>query len=825
MAINILDFSNLSYTEQSTALILDSDISFTGGTNYQGGFVEFSISNSTSFDFLSLVNDGTASTVSGEISVVNGSVFIGTGATAAAIGSVDGTFDGQSGNSLRINFTTGFQNGGFESGSPGDTTIDQWTIVNQQVKFGIDQIAGLNTPVDQTIPTNATNGDQNTPQNPGTYQVVLDSNTNDGSATSARLTSSSITTQTGFDVVRGPYIYSDSTVALQVGDQVSFEWQAQGGGDAYDVYGYLVDVNTNGIITILDETGADDTAFTPWATEAVTVSQAGNYRFVFVAGTYDFTGFRAAGGQLFIDNVTVTQQVAPPSTISDVDITAIARKVLYENTSDNPVATKTVNASTQNGAGDTGNASATINITSVNDAPTDISLSNNNINEEVAANSLVGTLSSTDVDSANFTYSFVSGTGDADNAAFSIVGDELRINASPDFETKSSYNIRVQTDDGAGGVFEEAFTITINDITEPNNPPTDISLSNNTIDENITGNTPANSLIGTLSSTDVDSTTFTYSFVSGTGDTDNSAFSIVGNELRINNAPNFEIKSSYSIRVQTDDGEGGLYQEAFAININNVTLDPLPFVGYRYLFDYEQYLRFQNTEAVAPNDTMGGLPIAQLFDENGYLRKYADIREAVLSGQISSGYEHFVNSGIYEGRDPSVLFSEDFYLAQNKDVADAVAQGTIKSGIEHFLKVGHKEGRTPSSVFNQADYLTNNPDVAAAVGNGTLESAFQHYILAGANENRLPSLALFSEAYYLQANPDVAAAISQGDIADGFTHFVIAGQKEGRSPSAVYSNNSYLGQNADIGPAVANSSLISGFQHFEVAGRFEGRVA
>jgi len=58
----------------------------------------------------------------------------------------------------------------------------------------------------------------------------------------------------------------------------------------------------------------------------------------------------------------------------------------------------------------------------------------------------------------------VAGTGDTDNAAFTIVGDELRINSSPDFETQSSYSILVQTTDAWGESYSENFTININDL-------------------------------------------------------------------------------------------------------------------------------------------------------------------------------------------------------------------------------------------------------------------------------------------------------------------------------------------------------------------------
>jgi hypothetical protein len=101
----------------------------------------------------------------------------------------------------------------------------------------------------------------------------------------------------------------------------------------------------------------------------------------------------------------------------------------------------------------------------LNLAPTAIALSASAINENVAAASIVGTLSTTDTDSHAFTYSLVSGTGDTDNTAFTISGNDLKINVSPDFETKASYSVRVRTSDGIL-TLEKAFTITVNDVNE-----------------------------------------------------------------------------------------------------------------------------------------------------------------------------------------------------------------------------------------------------------------------------------------------------------------------------------------------------------------------
>jgi alpha-tubulin suppressor-like RCC1 family protein len=111
-------------------------------------------------------------------------------------------------------------------------------------------------------------------------------------------------------------------------------------------------------------------------------------------------------------------------------------------------------------------ATATLAITAVNDAPTDISLSSSSIAEHLVANSVVGTFSTTDVDSSTFTYSLVTGTGDTDNASFNMSGSSLRATNTLDYEIKSTYAIRVQVSDGSL-TFEKPLTITVIDTADP----------------------------------------------------------------------------------------------------------------------------------------------------------------------------------------------------------------------------------------------------------------------------------------------------------------------------------------------------------------------
>ena len=102
-----------------------------------------------------------------------------------------------------------------------------------------------------------------------------------------------------------------------------------------------------------------------------------------------------------------------------------------------------------------------------NSAPTQIGLSAEAIAENNAVNAEVGTLSTTDSDVGDiFTYTLVSGTGDADNASFNISGSSLRASVAFDYETKSSYSFRVRTTDSANNTFEKVFTITVTNVSD-----------------------------------------------------------------------------------------------------------------------------------------------------------------------------------------------------------------------------------------------------------------------------------------------------------------------------------------------------------------------
>jgi plastocyanin len=516
LAPTVSNLNNSSYNEQDPAYVVANGITFSGGTNYGGGSIEFSLSSPTTDDFLTLVDDGTPVSTLGQISVVGNTVYMGNGTNGSIVGFVDPLKNGQNGQNLRIQFTNQFQNGNFSTGTTGSGTIPGWTTVNNQVKFGPgNTIAGLPTPTDTTTPANATNSDQNTAANPGTMTSTLSSVTNGGTGNSVQLKSTGITTAVGFDVVRGPYIYTNDAVSLSAGDTVSFEWQAQGGGDAYDVYGYLVDVTTGNTLPILDQTGSSGSSSTTWATETVTVPQAGAYKFIFVSGTFDFSGGGVAGAQLFIDNVVVTQAIPTPI-VNDADISALAQKVKYNNTSDNPAPSQTLTVTAEDNTLATGGATATINITYVNDAPSFTASNPTAVNQNAGAQTLAtwatfspggGTDEATQT--ATYTVSNISNAALFATAPAIDASGNLTYTPATTASGTSTFDLVVQDSGGTanGGVDTstiQTFTITVVDTTAPAAPA--ITTAAGTTNDNtptVTGTAEANSTVNILEGTTV----------------------------------------------------------------------------------------------------------------------------------------------------------------------------------------------------------------------------------------------------------------------------------------------------------------------------------
>ncbi len=228
------------------------------------------------------------------------------------------------------------------------------------------------------------------------------------------------------------------------------------------------------------------------------------------------------------------------------------------------------NLSTSLGVDISDDATVTIINDDFNNAPSDITLSANSLDENNALDAVVGALTTTDLDVGDtHSYSLVAGTGDDDNASFTVDGSDLKVNnVSFNFEDRVSYSIRLQTDDGNGGTFARVFTITVMNVNET---PFALSLSNTTIDEADEAQD-----VGSFMTLDPDNgDTFSYALASGTGDTDNAEFEISGGTLRTAGLINFESGATRSILVRVTDAGGLTFDQTFTINIEEVVIEPL----------------------------------------------------------------------------------------------------------------------------------------------------------------------------------------------------------------------------------------------------------
>ena len=216
-----------------------------------------------------------------------------------------------------------------------------------------------------------------------------------------------------------------------------------------------------------------------------------------------------------------------------------------------------------NGGGTTNGLDATFTTGACNAAPTDIALSVSSIDENVAANSTVGTLSTTDPDAGNtFTYTLVTGTGDTDNASFNISGSSLRITNSPDFETKSSYTVRVRTTDQGSLFFDKAFSITINDLIEL----PDLTINDVSHNEGNAGTTTFTFSVSLSAPAGAGGVTFDIATADNTATqpSDYTAKSLTGQTIPAGS-------STYTFSVLVNGDTTFEVNETFFVNVTNVT--------------------------------------------------------------------------------------------------------------------------------------------------------------------------------------------------------------------------------------------------------------
>ena len=263
-------------------------------TSLVGRSVVFNSLNSTSN--IKFIDSGGISPTLGDISINDGSIYKGLGGGGAQ--QIGRLRSAEQGSGIKIDFFSDGIVELFENTDGEPIQIGEWQISNQRIITGQSEIDGYTVPIDDTYPA-LNDGTLDSTGNNLNFgvEIVRDSLTGN----TLRLTNSGSVTSYG--VLRGPSISSKYPQVLNAGQKLSIELRALSGADAYDAYGYLVDVDTGETVKIFDQTGSSTEDIQEWTTMTTVVPKGGNYKLFFVNGSYDSTGGSVVGSSLEIRNI------------------------------------------------------------------------------------------------------------------------------------------------------------------------------------------------------------------------------------------------------------------------------------------------------------------------------------------------------------------------------------------------------------------------------------------------------------------------------------------------------------------------------------------
>jgi len=345
---------DLYYLDGDGAVLFDAAATVVTDEKFNGGSLElaFTSNGEASDDFTLVSGDGSAGTIT-----IIGNVLSYIDEDYGAIEFGEIVSDGQNGSALRVNFyedasipgTSELANGDFSNG------LSNWATFNDRVNFGLPFTLADGT----EIPTPNENQmadvpfDQG-PGNPdpsviGNDDVAIDFNRAIPNFTveiengALRLDQNDLYfIEIGYGIVHGPAAVSDVFSSTE-GDYLKLDYTANYVWDDYHVAGYLVNTLTDEITMAISETGTRGSG-----SVSVEVPVSGDYRFVFVNGTFDRSGLKGVSASMTIDNIRSER----PFEINAEILERILRSTTYSSNSNDQSNIKDVliSARTQNDA-------------------------------------------------------------------------------------------------------------------------------------------------------------------------------------------------------------------------------------------------------------------------------------------------------------------------------------------------------------------------------------------------------------------------------------------------------------------------------------------
>ena len=336
-----------------------------------------------------------------------------------------------------------------------------------------------------------------------------------------------------------------------------------------------------------------------------------------------------------------------------------------------------------------------INVGDINDnAPNVVSGQAFNVSENAVLNSLVGLVQATDVDAGVTTFNnWTIASGNTGNA-FSInsTTGQLTVNGVLDRETLPSYTVGITVSDGTNTSASQTITISVGDINDE--APVITSGQSFTLTENsITGTS-----VGIILATDLDLST-TYSNWTITAGNIGNAFSLnsTTGELTVNNSPDREITSSYSLTVEVSDGVNTSGSQTVTVTISDQN-DNAPVITTGQSFAI--------AEGSATGTTLG--TVAATDSDNG--TSYSNW--SITSGNIGNAFNINSSTGVIQ-----VNGTLDRETLPSYTLTLLVSDGTnISSAESIIISLTDLNDATPSVNSGQSFTIAENSPTGTSIG-------------------------------------------------------------------------------------------------------------
>ena len=428
-----------------------------------------------------------------------------------------------------------------------------------------------------------------------------------------------------------------------------------------------------------------------------------------------------------------------------------------------------------------------------------------NIIENSAIGTVVGTVVATDADVAQtITYSVVGGTG-ASVFSINATTGVITTTAALNYESVSSYTLDIRaTDNGSPSYFDmETITITITDMPE-NTAPTANALGPITIAENTANGT----VIGTITGSDPEGDTITWSITAG--NTDNIfAINATTGAIRVNSNTNlnYEWDNSYTLTIRAqDNGFGNLTATRnVVINISNINEAPTFNIPQSFLNE-NPYLRY--------NAATGNF-----YQYVGTTANYTAASAAAAASLLNGVAGHLATiTSAAENTYVRALGSGNLWLG----AADSVVEGEwrwVGGGAEagQMFWLGAAAGAAQGGYYT--NWVAGNPDnssnedhlemQASGLWNDALTSTAKAYVIEW--EGAAVMAALGNGPFTMAENPALNQSVGFVHARDSDAGDTIAYSITGGTGASHFAVNAATGEITVTNPSAINFESTTSF--------------